>query len=165
MAFTAVAQTYRRPVRATRPAERRSNCPISVALEMLGDGWTLLVVRDLMFKGLCRFNEFLAAGEGIASNVLADRLARLEAHGIVTKNADPADARRYTYRPGRERPRSRSDARGARAVVSSLRAHGRACHDRARDADATPAVSPAGPTRLDESWRLTRSAGLTWARG
>jgi DNA-binding HxlR family transcriptional regulator len=52
MAFTAVAQTYRRPVRATRPAERRSNCPISVALEMLGDGWTLLVVRDLMFNRL-----------------------------------------------------------------------------------------------------------------
>ena len=65
---------------------------------MLGDGWTPLVVRDLMFKGLRRFNEFLAAGEGIASNVLADRLARLEAHGIVTKNADPADARRYPYR-------------------------------------------------------------------
>jgi DNA-binding HxlR family transcriptional regulator len=67
-------------------------------LRQLGDGWTLLVVRDLMFKGCHTFNEFLAGGEGIATNVFANRLARLEAHGIVTKDPDPADGRRYAYR-------------------------------------------------------------------
>lgn len=115
---------------------------------MLGDGWTPLVVRDLMFKGLRRFNEFLAAGEGIASNVLADRLARLETHGIVTKNADPADARRYPYRL------TEKGLDLAPMLVGLVLWPAR--YERT---DATPAVSPAGPTRLDESWRLTRSAG------
>lgn len=80
------------------PRRRRSNCPISIALELVGDAWSLLVVRDLMFKGLETYQQFLAAGEGIASNVLADRLRRLERAGIVSKNRDPADGRRFTYR-------------------------------------------------------------------
>lgn len=65
---------------------------------MLGDPWSLLIVRDLMFRGKSRFKEFLAGGEGIASNILTDRLARLEAVGIVGKRRDPADARRFVYR-------------------------------------------------------------------
>jgi DNA-binding HxlR family transcriptional regulator len=77
---------------------RRSGCPISLALEIFGDTWSLLVVRDLMFKGFRTFSEFLGAGEGIASNVLADRLSRLEAAGIVDKREHDADARRYEYR-------------------------------------------------------------------
>ena len=77
---------------------RRSGCPISIALELLGDAWSLLVVRDLMFKGRRSFNEFLAGGEGIATNILADRLRRLEAGGIVAKRADPDDGRRVLYR-------------------------------------------------------------------
>ena len=77
---------------------RRSGCPISIALETLGDSWSLLIVRDLMFKGHKTFNEFLRAGEGIASNILADRLARLESTGIVEKRADPDDGRRLLYR-------------------------------------------------------------------
>lgn len=81
-----------------RQKGRRSGCPISVALEVVGDPWSLLVVRDLMFKGHQTFGEFLAAGEGIASNVLSDRLARLEAAGIVTRRRDPEDARRMLYR-------------------------------------------------------------------
>jgi DNA-binding HxlR family transcriptional regulator len=81
-----------------RKAERRSGCPISTALEVLGDAWSLLIVRDLMFKGLRTFNEFLNAGEGIASNILSDRLARLECAGILTKARDSGDARRYVYR-------------------------------------------------------------------
>jgi len=76
----------------------RSGCPISIALELLGDPWTLLVVRDLMFKGRRTFNEFLNAGEGIASNILSDRLERLECHGIVTKRRDKNDGRRFVYR-------------------------------------------------------------------
>ena len=79
-------------------ARRRSGCPISIALELLGDAWSLLIVRDLMFKGRRTFNEFLAGGEGIATNILAVRLRRLEASGIVEKHADPADRRRSLYR-------------------------------------------------------------------
>ncbi len=77
---------------------RRSGCPISIALEMLGDAWSLLIVRDLMFKERQTFNEFLQAGESIASNILADRLRRLEDAGIVEKWRDPSDARRFLYR-------------------------------------------------------------------
>ena len=81
----------------SRPA-RRSGCPISIALEIFGDSWSLLIVRDLMFNGFRTFNEFSAAGEGIATNILTDRLARLEAAGILAKQPDPADARRIHYR-------------------------------------------------------------------
>ena len=79
-------------------AQRRSGCPISIALELLGDSWSLLIVRDLMFKGRQTFNEFLASGERIATNILADRLRRLEAAGVIEKHADPADRRRSLYR-------------------------------------------------------------------
>jgi DNA-binding HxlR family transcriptional regulator len=79
-------------------AVRRSGCPISIALEMFGDSWSLLIVRDLMFKGLRTFNEFVASDEGIATNILADRLAKLETAGILAKRPDPADARRTHYR-------------------------------------------------------------------
>lgn len=76
----------------------RSGCPISIALEMLGDAWSLLIVRDLMFKDRQTYNEFLQGGEGIASNILADRLRKLQAAGIVEKRRDAADARRFVYR-------------------------------------------------------------------
>jgi len=78
--------------------KRRSQCPISVALEMVGDAWSLLIVRDLMFRGRRTFNEFLNGGECIASNILTDRLARLEDAGILTKRRDKEDARRFVYR-------------------------------------------------------------------
>ena len=77
---------------------RRSGCPVSIALETLGDAWSLLIVRDLMFKDRRSYNELLQGGEGIASNILADRLRKLEAAGIVEKQRDPADARRFSYR-------------------------------------------------------------------
>ena len=57
-----------------------------------------MVVRDLMFKGLRTFREFADAGEGVATNVLSDRLARLEEAGIIARRRDPADARRIVYR-------------------------------------------------------------------
>ncbi len=76
----------------------RSRCPINLALEIFGDRWSLLIVRDLMFKGLRTFNEFAASGEGIASNILTDRLAKLEGAGILTRRPDPDDARRIRYR-------------------------------------------------------------------
>jgi DNA-binding HxlR family transcriptional regulator len=76
----------------------RSGCPISTSLEIFGDRWSLLVVRDLMFSGLCSFKEFEAAGEGIATNVLAERLERLEAAGIISRRPDPEDGRKVVYR-------------------------------------------------------------------
>ena len=79
-------------------SERRSDCPISVTLEALGDSWSLLIVRDLMFFGRKTYNEFLNTGEKIATNILADRLQRLETSGIIVKQRDPDDARRYIYR-------------------------------------------------------------------
>lgn len=78
--------------------EHRSGCPINVMLEAIGDSWSLLVVRDMMFFNRKTFNEFLNAGEKIATNILADRLQRLEASGIIMKQRDLNDARRYVYR-------------------------------------------------------------------
>jgi len=63
----------------------RSNCPINFVLETFGDKWTLLIVRDLMFKGKRTYNEFLQSDEKISTNILADRLRKLEEHEIVTK--------------------------------------------------------------------------------
>lgn len=85
-------------MRRRQVQQPRSGCPIGIALDLVGDPWTLLVVRDLMFKGAKTFQDFVDAGEGIATNVLSDRLARLEASGIVSKARDPSDARRYVYR-------------------------------------------------------------------
>ena len=79
-------------------ARRRSDCPLNTTLEVLGDRWSLLVVRDLMFKGRTTYKDFLDGGEGIATNVLADRLRRLQAEGLIEKGRDAADARRSTYR-------------------------------------------------------------------
>jgi DNA-binding HxlR family transcriptional regulator len=77
--------------------DRRSGCPISLALELVGDAWTLLIVRDLMFKGRTTFGEFQASEEKIATSVLTDRLARLLDYGIVEKKPDPGDRRRLVY--------------------------------------------------------------------
>src|SRR5262249_6238736 len=77
---------------------RRSGCPVSISLELLGDRWSLLIIRDLMVRGLRTFKEFHESGEGIASNILADRLRRLEEVGIIESEAAPGDARRGDYR-------------------------------------------------------------------
>jgi DNA-binding HxlR family transcriptional regulator len=80
------------------PRARRSQCPINIALEIFGDSWSLLVIRDLLFNGQRTFNEFQKSAERIASNVLADRLVRLESAGIIIKSENASDARRYDYR-------------------------------------------------------------------
>jgi DNA-binding HxlR family transcriptional regulator len=69
--------------------KRRSNCPISYALDMFGDKWTLIVVRDMMFKGKQRYGEFLSSPERIATNILADRLRTLQENEIVRVSPDP----------------------------------------------------------------------------
>ena len=65
---------------------------------MLGDRWSLLIIRDLMFAGRRTYKEFLESGEGIATNILADRLETLEANRIVTTHPDPGDGRKVIYR-------------------------------------------------------------------
>ena len=77
---------------------RRSGCPVSLSLEILGDRWSLLIVRDLMIRGYRTFKDFLTSGEGIASNILADRLEKLQTAGIVISTVDEADSRRLNYR-------------------------------------------------------------------
>jgi DNA-binding HxlR family transcriptional regulator len=79
-------------------AKRRSGCPVSLSLEVLGDRWSLLIIRDLMVRGFRTFKEFRLSGEGIATNVLADRLERLEAAGIIAAEIEAADARRVNYK-------------------------------------------------------------------
>ncbi|HEX9940409.1 MAG TPA: helix-turn-helix domain-containing protein [Thermoanaerobaculia bacterium] len=75
----------------------RSVCPIANALDLLGDKWTLLVVRDLLLFDKRRFGEFLSSQEGIPTNILTDRLRRLEECGIVTKVAYQSRPPRHEY--------------------------------------------------------------------
>lgn len=86
---------------------RRSPCPVACALDLFGDRWTLLVIRDL-FLGKRRFEEFLASPEGIATNILTDRLKSLTTHGLLKRSADPEDGRRVLYELT-ERGRSTKD--------------------------------------------------------
>ena len=65
---------------------------------MFGDRWSLLIIRDLMVRGLRTFQEFLQSGEGIASNILSERLERLQATGIMATEADESDGRKVIYR-------------------------------------------------------------------
>jgi DNA-binding HxlR family transcriptional regulator len=76
---------------------RRSMCPISTTLDILGDRWTLLIIRDLMFKGKKTYGEFLQSEEKIATNILADRLLILEKVGIIKKNAFPGNRVKNLY--------------------------------------------------------------------
>ena len=78
--------------------KRRSDCPISTALDIFGDKWTLLIVRDLLFKGKRSYGEFLNSEEKIATNILADRLSLLEQSGIVNKSVDPANGVKFIYK-------------------------------------------------------------------
>jgi len=76
----------------------RSGCPLNASVEMLGDRWSLLIIRDMMLRGFRTYKEFLESYEGIATNILADRLRKLEAHGIITTKQDPSDRRKLIYR-------------------------------------------------------------------
>lgn len=83
--------------RSSAPPSRRSPCPIACSLDLIGDRWTLLVIRDL-FWGKSRYNEFLASPEGIPTNILAERLARLEAAGLVASKPYQDNPPRNAYR-------------------------------------------------------------------
>jgi|SRR5579859_6060590 len=78
--------------------KRRSDCPINYALELFGDKWTFLVIRDLMFKGKHYYGEFMQSEEKIATNILADRLGLLEDSDIIIKSIDPSHASKFIYK-------------------------------------------------------------------
>jgi DNA-binding HxlR family transcriptional regulator len=76
----------------------RSGCPINLTLEVIGDRWSLIVLRDIMFGNRRRFRELLAGSEeGIASNILSARLKHLVAVGLLTRTADPHHRQKATY--------------------------------------------------------------------
>src|SRR5229473_6033908 len=77
--------------------KRRSGCPLNASVEILGDRWSLLIIRDMMLRGFRTYKEFLGSYERIATNILADRLQKLIAHGIITNGPDPSDGRKLIY--------------------------------------------------------------------
>ncbi len=77
--------------------EPRSYCPINLSLEIFGDAWTLLVLRDMMFSGKRHFRELMQSDERISSNILADRLAWLVENGLLTKSEDPTHKQKAIY--------------------------------------------------------------------
>jgi DNA-binding HxlR family transcriptional regulator len=79
------------------PANLRSHCPINFSLEVFGDKWSLLILRDIIFRGKRRYSEFLKSDEGFATNILAARLEHLENEGILKSEADPEDARKKIF--------------------------------------------------------------------
>jgi DNA-binding HxlR family transcriptional regulator len=83
----------------TPPGAPRSHCPINFGLEIFGDKWTLLVLRDLLLLGKRSFKAFQASEEGIATNILADRLDRLARSGLITSERVAGDARQIRYEP------------------------------------------------------------------
>src|SRR3979409_1976692 len=81
-----------------KPApKRRSGCPLNASVEILGDLWSLLIIRDMMLRGFRSYKEFLESHERIATNILADRLWKLEAYGIISAKPDPSDGRKLIY--------------------------------------------------------------------
>ena len=76
----------------------RSDCPISTALDIFGDKWSLLIIRDLVFKGKNTYGDFLGGEEKIATNILADRLTLLECGGIISRHKHPESKAKVLYK-------------------------------------------------------------------
>lgn len=76
----------------------RSNCPINYSLELVGDKWSLLIIRDIVYFGKQTYGEFMNSNEGIARNILASRLAQLAGNGLITKTPHPDDGRKDIYK-------------------------------------------------------------------
>lgn len=77
--------------------EYRSSCPVNFALELFGDKWTLLIIRDMLFAQRKDYSGFLNGPESISTNILADRLKQLVSHGLVGKYPDPEDGKKFVY--------------------------------------------------------------------
>jgi len=88
---------YCKFVPGKRKIKRRSGCPLNASVEMLGDRWSLLIIRDMMLRGFRSYKEFMEGYEGIATNILADRLRKLVAYGVITTEPDPSDGRKVIY--------------------------------------------------------------------
>lgn len=78
--------------------QRRSDCPISCSLDVWGDKWSLLIIRDLMLAKQCTYGDFLKSGEGISTNILASRLQAMEENGLIEKLSHPDSKAKVLYR-------------------------------------------------------------------
>lgn len=79
-------------------SKKRSDCPVSCSLDIWGDKWSLLIVRDLMFSKQCTYGDFLKSDEKIATNILASRLQTLEENKIITKSDHPESKAKVLYK-------------------------------------------------------------------
>lgn len=77
---------------------RRSDCPVSCSLDVWGDKWSLLIIRDLMNAKQCTYGDFLKSPEGIATNILASRLLALEENGVIEKLSHPDSKAKVLYK-------------------------------------------------------------------
>jgi DNA-binding HxlR family transcriptional regulator len=75
----------------------RSGCPLNASVEIFGDRWSLLIIRDMMLHGFRSYTQFLDSYEGIATNILANRLKKLEGYGIIARQQDSLDRRKLIY--------------------------------------------------------------------
>lgn len=78
---------------------RRSDCPISYALDLVGDRWSLLILRDIIFFDKKHYHEFMDSSESISTNILADRLQKLECIGLIVKNENEENLKKFIYAP------------------------------------------------------------------
>ena len=78
---------------------RRSTCPVNAIVEIVGDQWSFLILRDILLLGRTRYSEFRDADEGVATNILSKRLKHLTDHGLIEKHRDPQDGRGAIYLP------------------------------------------------------------------
>jgi len=78
--------------------KKRSECPLSCSLDVFGDKWSLLIIRDLLFRNKRTYNDFLKSEEGIATNILASRLKGLEENGIIEKSVHPDSKAKILYK-------------------------------------------------------------------
>jgi DNA-binding HxlR family transcriptional regulator len=84
-------------MRKIKEITHRSDCPISYTLDFVGDKWTLLILRDMMFTGKSSYGDFLQSEEKVATNILADRLNMLVMYGFITKSASQENRAKYVY--------------------------------------------------------------------
>lgn len=77
----------------------RSNCPISYALDLIGDKWSLLILRDIILRDKRYYKDFVSSDESIATNILSNRLKMLEQDGFISKQRDTIDKKRFIYSP------------------------------------------------------------------
>ncbi len=128
------------------PAEARSPCAVACSLDIFGDRWTLLVIRDLL-RGRRRYGEFAAAKEKIPTNILAERLARLEAAGIVTRTP-------YQDNPPRHEYLLTPKGEGLRPIIRAIADWGGQHIAGTRRLDATGQSVPAAGTAVAAGGKL-----------